>query len=140
MSMKKKLAELLKKVVEDNYDGHEIDPTLRDEIESALRDYDTQAFIDLEVDYKTKSIYRNSDLKKEDVFRAVFKQELEVGVDMYHYATKVERWSNQNEGKKRGFYGWRDTILNFADSDKEKSKLVMLNTEVNDEFHRLFNQ
>ena len=136
--MKRKLAELLKKVVYCNYNGHQIDLILCDEIEQTLKEYETQEFLQLVVDKSKKTIYRNSPLKDQEVFKNTFKNEIAAGIDMFHYATKVERWSNTKEGIKRSYFGWRDTILNFADADKPN--LVMISNQEPDEFDRLFSE
>lgn len=138
--MKQKLAQLLRKV-NDELSHTDNFFELRLEIESALKEYDNEAFLDLEVDKSKKTIYRNSALKKEDVFRATFRNELAAGIDLYYYGVQVERWSNQNEGKKRSYFGWRDTILQFADGDRKKNALVIIkHNQQPDEFDVLFNQ
>lgn len=139
--MKQKLAQLLRRVIDDNdLNQFPIHPDLREEIQEALREYDTLAFLDLEIDKTKSSLYRNCDLKKEDVFRSVFRLELAAGIDMSYYAQKVERWSDKNEGKKRKFNGWKATVLDFADGDKRKNQLVMIQSNQPDEFDRMFNQ
>ena len=138
--MKKKLAALLRRVIDGNYDGYPIDPALRDEIEGTLSEYAAEEFMSLNVNKSKKTIYRNSQLKDEEIFRNTFKAEIEAGIDVFHYATMVERWSNTKEGIKRSYYGWRDTILNFADADQKKSRLQMIQHDQNEEFTRLFNQ
>ena len=131
--MKRKLAELLKRSIDDG-----IGPLLYNEIKEALAEYETQEFLQLVVDKSKKTIYRNSPLKDQEVFKNTFKNEIAAGVDIFHYATKVERWSNTKEGVKRSYFGWRDTILNFADADKPN--IVMISNQEPDEFDRLFSE
>ena len=100
-----------------------------------------EIFPELEIDKVKSTIFRNCDLLKDGVFTKIFEKEIEAGIDVGYYMTKVERWSNKTEGKKRKFYGWRDTVADFMDGDRKSGKLEMStkvdNTESDDFYLRL---
>lgn len=82
-------------------------------------------FPSLEINKSKKTLFRKSDLKRTEVINQIFKDEIAAGIDLTYYVGAVERWSDINTGKKRDFYGWKATIVNFMSGDKQKSKLRM---------------
>jgi len=75
---------------------------------------------------KLKHLFKDSPLYDIELFRKVFIQADELGIDIDYYYRAVKRWSNSSGAKK---VKWKDTAEGFMETDKSKGKLKMKESE-----------